>query len=129
MVEVRIKEGEGTTTRSKREQIKGNSVSAKREIWKLINIEMRKKLCLALSYYLNFVIFFILVTWLISLVFHQCQRGRLLISNWNKLIFLQRRRLLILKRVSIIFLSLISNLLLWVRQLLIWFKYYHVVDC
>ena len=64
---------------------------------------------LALSYYFNLVNF--VLTWLFSLVCHQCQRGRLLISNWNKLIYLKRRRLLILKRVSIIILSLMSNLL------------------
>ena len=52
----------------------------------------REILFLALSYYfdlvwLNFLTWFTsLIWWLLSLVCHQCQRGRLLISDWNKLI-------------------------------------------
>ena len=47
-----------------------------------------------------------LIWWSLSLVCHQCQRGRLLISDWNKLILRE-----IFEWVSIIILSLLSNLL------------------
>ena len=49
------------------------------------------------------------MTWLISLVCHQCQRGRLLTSDWKKLICFLRKK--IVEWVSIIVLSLKSNLL------------------